>query len=221
MTNTTKSSETPESGQNALDEVVSLSLGIKDTLLKEVVEADAKDTAWEQGTGYKKNPHLDPVQLTVEKAVLNFSIDQGFQPYGTVMDALLYLASERVPKSPFYRTEEGKKRMRWMSLETIRKYIDHLADVIEAAANAEASQRALSSEVKNFTLTDIFGRYHNYCQFGQRGKFGPRSRELVDGALSPERHPYNIAWEPWFNGLARTLNGAKEYFGEDHKNSLI
>lgn len=221
----TEESDKAQGAANGLEGAVAESaLQLNDDLLAEVVEAEAKDKGMNRAERYQKHPHMDAVQLRIERAVLDFCLQEGFQPYGTVMDAIAYLVDGYESRSPYFETEPARKRFNGKPTEDIRAHVTRLSSVVEAAFLGAVSDAkgAIGNPGGKKILNDIFGRYRRFCEYDQRGRCGERNQALAAMALSVERNPYNLLWEPWFNKLlSRFRHYREEYGGEKHKNSLI
>jgi hypothetical protein len=125
----------------------------------------------------QKDPRTDIVQLSIERAVLNFCLENGFQKYGAVTDALKYL-------------KEGHKSN--ANNPEVKPYIVRLSSVIEDAYSKSVKELRLKNDEAKSILDFIVQRY-SYCSEFQNALPGREDK--------PYTNPYTFLWEPSFKKL--------------------
>ena len=185
-----------------------------DELLDDVVIAEYWDRDMDEVTGHVKHLHQDAVQLRIEKAVLDFCLKKGSQPYGVVLDALSYLSHGHSLESGYFKAEAAKKRFQGKSVEDIKEHVINISSLIEEAFLRAVSEYGINNLDAKTMFSSICRRYSRYAEDGQRREWGSRSKEM------PVRNTYDVLWSPWFKGLDEKFKKAREYF-EGEKDKLL
>jgi hypothetical protein len=190
-----------------------------DELIDNVKTAEDKERNMNEVTNFLKHPCFDAAQLKIEKEIFSYCIKNEFQPYGTVMDALLYLTHRKSfdEKCYHYESENASKRFSKSGvvclISGIRKNVADLASSIEDAflsAIGEYNRKSgkadkMGNLIAGSILSGIYSRYAQYSRFNE-------FRRWASTAGKKARDPYDIIWEPWFKGLNKQFWQARKYF---------
>jgi hypothetical protein len=138
------------------------------------------------------SPELNAVQLALETRIWDYRLEDCFQPYGTLIDALGYLQNKKQSMPNLYESEKAQLRI-GSNKEKNEIYLIKISNMLENAFKCISDKYEIRPDAMQKHQGDILERYKSFCSIYFELNEIEKTRWIC--------HPYGLLWIPWFKNL--------------------